>query len=380
MIRISEVRLDEKAEELVLEVMRSGQLAQGPMVAAFEQEFAGIANTAHAVATSSGTTALVAALQALDVRPGDEVIAPAFTFVATLNAILETGATARLVDISPDDFTIDPDLVAEAITTATKAIIPVHLYGYPADMDRLADIAGERDIPIIEDAAQAHGARVGDRPVGSWGMAAFSLYATKNITTGEGGMITTNDDVWADKLRLLRGQGMRTRYQYELPGHNYRMTDLQAAIGLSQLASLHDWNARRQSNARALQSALAGLDGIKCPHPSPARHHVFHQFTIRVTEDAAVERDKLANALKAQDIETGVYYPRAVHDYDCYRHHRCVRATAVPHTERAARQVLSLPVHQWLTPLDIERVGEAMTSILERHPTTGATSARPRGS
>jgi perosamine synthetase len=364
MIRITEVRLNEEAERLVSMVLRSGHLAQGPMVASLEREFAGIAGTTHAVATSSGTSALVACLQALALGPGDEVITTPFTFVATLNAILEAGATVRLVDIDPISFTIDPEQVASTITPATKAIIPVHLYGYPADMDRLERVAHNAGVTLIEDAAQAHGARIDSRSVGSWGMGVFSFYATKSITTGEGGMITTNDDMVADRLRLLRNQGMRARYDYEVVGHNYRMTDVQAAIGLSQLPLLEEWTNRRRSNASILTESLRGTQGIDLPVETGTRRHAFHQFTIRVRDNASLDRNGLAAALRDRGVETGIYYPRAAHDYECFRRHPLVIPSDVPQALRAAREVLSLPVHQWLSTGDLERIAESVKSSL----------------
>jgi dTDP-4-amino-4,6-dideoxygalactose transaminase len=364
MIRLTEVRLDEEAERKVLEVLRSGHLAQGPMVAAFESGFAAVAGTAHAVATTSGTSALVACVQALDLGPGDEIITTPFTFVATINAVLEAGASVRLVDILPGDFTIDPDRVAAALTPRTRAVIPVHLYGYPADMGRLAPLAADAGVAIIEDAAQAHGARVGGRPVGSWGLGVFSFYATKNMTTGEGGMVTTDDDALADRLRLLRNQGMRARYQYEIAGHNYRMTDLQAAIGLAQLAHLEEWTNRRRANAALLTEALRGTDGIDLPGEADDRHHVYHQYTIRVRDDAPLGRDALAARLRELGVETGIYYPHVAHDYDCFRDHPLVHAEPVPHAHEAADRVLSLPVHQWLVPAHVEQVAESVRTAL----------------
>lgn len=364
MIRLTEVRLDGEAERLVLDVLRSGRLAQGPKVAEFEETFARIAGTDHAVAVNSGTTALVAAIQALDLRPGDEVITTPFTFVATLNAIIEAGAVARLVDIDPLDFTIDPDCVAEAIGPATRAIMPVHLYGYPADMDRLAALSERAGVPIIEDAAQAHGAAVAGRPVGSWGMGAFSFYATKNVTTGEGGIITTDDGDAAERLRLLRNQGMRARYEYVIPGHNYRMTELQAAVGLSQLPHLQQWTALRRSHAEVLRDALSGITGLGLPSEAGGRSHVYHQFTVRIGPEAARDRDAVAAALLEAGIETGVYYPKLTNDYDCYRDHPQLSVSSVAHASAAAGEVLSLPVHQWLEPGDVDRVASAVVDVL----------------
>jgi perosamine synthetase len=235
-IPITRVRLGEEEERLVLEVLRSGQLAQGPMVERLEHDFARLCGARHAIAVSSGTTALVAALQALGVGPGDEVVTSPFTFAATLNAILETGATARFADIEPTTFTVDPASVRRRLSPRTRVVMPVHLYGQPADMDRLVAIAADHGSAIVEDAAQAHGATVRGRAVGTFGIGCFSLYATKNVTTGEGGIVTTDDDELAASIRVLRNQGMRTRYSYDVVGHNYRLTDLQAAVGIPQLA------------------------------------------------------------------------------------------------------------------------------------------------
>ena len=364
MIRLTEVRLDDEAERLVLEVVRSGRLAQGPMVARFEEMFATITQTSHAIAVNNGTTALVAAMQGLGIGPGDEVITTPFTFVATLNAILEAGAVARLVDIDPEDFTIDPAAVADAIGPATRAIMPVHLYGCPADMDRLQKVADGADLAIIEDAAQAHGAQIDGRPVGSWGLGCFSFYATKNVTSGEGGMITTDDDDVADRLRLLRNQGMRARYEYVLPGHNYRMTELQAAVGLSQLPHLERWTERRRRNAAVLREALADVEGLTVPAEPSGRRHVNHQFTVRITDQARVDRDAVATLLLEAGIETGVYYPRLTNDYDCYRSHPQVSVGQVTRAGDAAREVLSLPVHQWLEPGEVDRVASTLVDIL----------------
>jgi len=364
-IPLSPVRLGEDEERLALEVIRSGRLTQGPMVERLEEAFREVVGTDYAIAVSSGTTALVASLQAVGVEPGDEIITSPFSFVATLNAILETGARAKFADIL-DDFTLNPEAIEAAITGRTTAIMPVHLYGYPADMTRISAIAETHDLALIEDAAQAHGAQVQGRPVGSFGLGCFSFYATKNVTMGEGGIICANDFEIADRLRLLRNQGMRQRYQYEIPGHNYRLSELQAAVGLPQLARLPDLTKGRQHNASRLNDGLAGLPGIKTPQTPQDRTHVFHQYTIRVTAEAAVDRDALAEGLAALGIETGVYYPRAVYDYDCYRTHPQVESETYPEAEAAAREVLSLPVHPWLSDTQLDEVVEGVRSVV--HP------------
>ena len=365
MIPISAVVLGEDEEQLVIEVLRSGQLAQGPMVERLEREFADYCGTKHAVAVANGTLALVAALRALGVGPGDEVVTSAFTFVATLNAILECGARARFADIDPVTFNMDPGALAETCTEATRVVMPVHLYGQPADMAAVEHVAETRGAAIVEDAAQAHGAAIGDRRVGGFGLATFSFYATKNITTGEGGMVTTDDDALADRLRLLRNHGMRARYQYEFAGTNYRLTDVQAAIALPQLARLDAAVKQRQANAARLTEGLAGIPGVVTPTVTAGNRHVFHQYTIRVTEDAAVDRDELAARLASRGVQSGVYYPRVVFDYDCYRAHPNVVASDVPLAATTARQVLSLPVHPRLSDADLDQIVDAVRAATD---------------
>ncbi|MDT8910285.1 DegT/DnrJ/EryC1/StrS family aminotransferase [Amycolatopsis sp. PS_44_ISF1] len=355
------------AEDLVVEVLRSGAIAQGPMVERFEGAFAPIAGTKHAVAVNNGTTALVASLQALDLEAGDEVITSPFTFVATLNAILEAGATVRFADIRRDDFALDPDAVAAAVTDRTKVLMPVHLYGQTADMGKLAPLAAERGLEIIEDSAQSVGASFEGRAAGSYGIGCFSLYATKNVTTAEGGVITTDDDELADKLRVLRNQGMRARYQYEVAGHNYRMTDLHAAVGIPQLEKLDQLTAARQANAKRLSEGLAGTPGLDIPRVLPGREHVWHQYTVLIGPHAMLSRDELASALTAHGIGNGVYYPKIVFDYECYRGHPLIPDAKVedyPVAGAVAAQALSLPVHPHLTESDVDQIVETVREAL----------------
>jgi perosamine synthetase len=352
------------AEPLVTEVLRSGVIAQGPMVKRFEDGFAQVAGVEHAVAVNSGTTALVASLQVLDLRPGDEVVTSPFTFVATLNAILEAGATARFADIRVDDFCVDPDAVAQAIGARTKVLMPVHLYGQMADMGKLAPLAAEHGLALVEDAAQAVGATLEGRPAGSYGLGCFSLYATKNITTAEGGVITTDDDTLADRLRVLRNQGMRARYQYEVAGHNYRLTDLHAAVGIPQLEKLAEITERRRHNAEALAKGLADVPGLTVPQVLAGRTHVWHQFTVLVGDDAAVGRDELSARLTEKGVGNGIYYPKVVFDYDCYRDHPGVIASEMPVASRVAAQALSLPVHPKLSDADLDTIVGAVREVL----------------
>ncbi|MFE2757141.1 DegT/DnrJ/EryC1/StrS family aminotransferase [Actinosynnema sp. NPDC059335] len=352
------------AEQLVVEVLRSGAIAQGPMVKRFEDAFAGVAGVPHAVAVNNGTTALVASLQVLDLEPGDEVVTSPFTFVATLNAILEAGATARFADIRDDDFCLDPAAVAAAVTPRTKVLMPVHLYGQMADMGALEPIAREHGLAIVEDSAQAVGATFEGRPAGSYGLGCFSLYATKNITTAEGGVITTADDTLADRLRVLRNQGMRQRYQYEVAGHNYRMTDVHAAIGIPQLEQLQSITEARGRNAEALTKGLSDIKGLQVPAVLPGRTHVWHQYTVLVTDDAPISRDEFAAKLTEKGIGNGIYYPKTVFDYDCYRDNPNVIASDVPVAERVARQALSLPVHPKLTEADLDTIVTTVREVL----------------
>ena len=364
MIPISVVRLGPEVEESVLSVIRSGVIAQGPVVAELERGFTELVGVEHAVAVNNGTTALVAALQVLDLQPGDEVVTSPFTFVATLNAILEAGATARFGDITTDDFNLDPASVEEQVTSRTAVLLPVHLYGQTADMGAMTQIAGTHDLHLVEDAAQAHGARYDGRGAGSFGIGCFSLYATKNLTTGEGGMITTDDAGIADRLRVLRNQGMRQRYQYEVAGHNYRLTDLQAAVAVPQLAAYGGQLARRRANAARLIELLADVPGLVLPSQLPGREHVWHQFTVLLPPDRAADRDQAVEKIHAAGVGAGIYYPRPVYDYDCYREHPRVVVPHAPRAEDVARRCLSLPVHAYLSDDDGEQVALAVRGAL----------------
>jgi perosamine synthetase len=352
------------AEPYVLEVLRSGVIAQGPMVKRFEDAFAEVAGVEHAVAVNSGTTALVASIEVLDLQPGDEVITSPFTFVATLNAILEAGASVRFADIRAEDFNIDPDAVAAAVGPRTKVLMPVHLYGQVADMTRLMPLAEQHGLAVVEDAAQAVGATLDGKAAGSFGLGCFSLYATKNITTAEGGVITTNDATLADRLRVLRNQGMRARYQYEMAGHNYRLTDLHAAVGIPQLAKLDRITEARQHNAEVLGKGLTGIAGLELPAVLPGRTHVWHQYTVRVTEEASVSREEFSAKLLEKGVGNGVYYPKVVFDYDCYRDNPKVIASDVPVATRVAQEVLSLPVHPKLTDAELDTIVESIREVL----------------
>lgn len=349
--------IGEEEREAVDRVLRSGMVAQGPEVAAFEQEF-----SAHfvpgrpSVAVNSGTAGLHLGLLAAGVGAGDEVIVPSFTFAATGNSVALTGATPVFVDIEPETFTLDPEAVAAAITPKTKGILPVHLYGHPARMRELEALAAERGVALYEDAAQAHGASLDGRPVGSFGeFAMFSLYPTKNMTSGEGGMVTTATDEIARQVKLLRNQGMERQYENEVIGFNARMTDLHAAIGRVQLTKVDAWTKTRQQNAAFLD---ANLTGVVVPVVADRAVHVYHQYTIRVPED----RDGFVAALKSEhNVGAGVYYPIPNHRLPSLAHF--APGLDLPETERAAREVASLPVHPSLSQDDLERIVAAVNTV-----------------
>lgn len=343
--------------EAVDRVLRSGMVAQGPEVAAFEAEFsAHFVQGRPAVAVNSGTAGLHLGLLAAGVGPGDEVIVPSFTFAATGNSVALTEATPVFVDIEPDTFTLDPDAVAAAVTSKTKGVLPVHLYGHPARMRELEALAAESGIALYEDAAQAHGAALDGRPVGTFGeFAMFSLYPTKNMTSGEGGMVSTATDEIARMVKLLRNQGMERQYENEVIGFNARMTDIHAAIGRVQLTKVGAWTKTRQENAAYLD---ANLQGVVVPPVAEGAVHVYHQYTVRVPED----RDGFVKALKEEHgVGAGVYYPIPNHRLPSLT--RFAPGLELPETERAAREVVSLPVHPSLSQNDLERIVAAVNAV-----------------
>lgn len=365
MIPIAQPLIGTEDIDAVYEVLSSGQLAQGKHVAAFEQCFAGVCQVREAVAVSSGTAALHLALLAHGVGPGDEVITTSFSFAATANVILLVGATPVFVDIEPDTYTIDLAQVKAAITPRTKAIIPVHLYGYPCAMERLQRLAEMHHLALIEDACQAHGASIHGKPVGSFGTGCFSFYATKNITTGEGGMITTNDPEVAERVRLLRSHGQKERYQHVTLGYNLRMTEIQGTLGFMQTRKLAQFTEQRIANAAFLTEHLAGA--VQTPVVHSGYRHVYHQYTIRVPE----QRDAWVERLRAQGIGTAVHYPVPIHQQPFYQQQRDkIRLMSsqqavdegksdqqrLPETELAAQQVLSLPVHPAVSKEDLATI------------------------
>jgi dTDP-4-amino-4,6-dideoxygalactose transaminase len=340
----------------VTKVLKSGLLAQGSEVAKLEAMFADYCGCEYAVAFNSGTAALHAGLQALGIQEGDEVIVPAFTFVATASPVLMLGARVIFADIAEDDFCLDPKAVEKMITSQTKAIIPVDLYGALHKTEDLEKLALRHDLAILEDACQAIGAESRGRKAGSFGKAAtFSLYATKNITCGEGGVLTTNDPIIVEKARMFRHHGQREQYEYLSLGYNYRMTDIQAAIAIEQLKKVNGFNERRIANAERLTAGLRGIPGLVVPTVKIGGRHVFHQYTIRITDDFKSDRLSFAHYLQTKGIATRVFYPLPLHLSKLFSNDGYARGD-FPVSEKMAEQALSLPVHPLLTKSDIERI------------------------
>ena len=355
MIAIARPLIGAEEEAAVRDVLASGQLAQGAQVAAFERRFAELCQVREAVAVSSGTAALHLALLAHGIGPGDEVITTPFSFAATANVIVLVGATPVFVDIEPETYTIDPAQVEAAITPRTRAILPVHLYGSPCDMPRLQRIAAAHNLVIIEDACQAHAATIDGKPVGSFGTGCFSFYSTKNMTTGEGGIVTTNDPEVADRVRLLRSHGQRLRYEHISLGYNLRMTDIQAAIGLVQLEKLEHFTQRRIANAAVLTERLSPW--LTTPIVRPGHRHVYHQYTVRIPH----ERDAWVRALAERGVGTAIHYPYPIHQQPFYVEHG--GTVSLPQAEAAAREVLALPVHPGLSADDVATVAEEVLRL-----------------
>ncbi|MBI3935248.1 MAG: DegT/DnrJ/EryC1/StrS family aminotransferase [Acidobacteria bacterium] len=365
MIPISKPLIADEEKNAVLAVLESGMLAQGRQVEAFEVAFAAYCGTKHAVATSSGTTALHLALLAHGIGPGDEVITTPFTFAATANAILYVGARPVFADIEYDTFNLAPEQVERRITPATRAVVAVHLFGHAADTPRLVEVANRHGLVLIEDACQAHGAELDGRKVGTFCTGCFSFYPTKNMTSGEGGMVVSDNTAIADRVRMLRNHGMRERYYHEIVGYNFRMTDLHAAIGLAQLAKLDRFNEKRMANASFLTSLLSGI--VACPTVRPTARHVFHQYTVRLPHG----RDLVKEMLRVAGVDSGIYYPVPVHRQQPYRD-LGLDGGFFPVAETACREVLSLPVHPQLGEPELERIANALRSSVDR--------IRPQGS
>jgi dTDP-4-amino-4,6-dideoxygalactose transaminase len=342
-IPISKPNLGEREIAAVSEVIRGGMIAQGPKVAEFEARFAEMLGVKHAIATNNGTTALTVALMAHDLGSEDEVIVPSFSFFATASSVLASGAKPVFADIDPHSFNLDPQAAEAVITPKTRAIMPVHLYGQPADMPAFESLCKKHGLILLEDAAQAHSACIGDRQVGSWGTGAFSFYPTKNMTSSEGGMVTTNDDAIAANARMVRNHGMNQQYLHERMGFNYRMTDIMAAIGLVQMDQLAGWTEKRRANAAFYD---ANLKGVITPHVADGYQHVFHQYTVRVPDG---QRDRVMQDIQQKGIGARVYYPMPIHQQPVFAKMGLYDDVHLPQTERAVAEVMSLPIHPLLT-------------------------------
>lgn len=364
-IRMAQVRLCRRELDAVEKVLKSGKLRAGPLVEDFERRFARTVRARFAIATSSGTASLEMAYRAL-LRQGDEVIVPDFTFVATASMVLAAGGRPVLADVSPETFTLDPESVEKQITPFTKALAPVHLFGHPADISRLSDIARGHGLKVIWDAAQAHGSRFEGQDVGSFGdVVCYSFYPSKNMTTGEGGMITTSDPALASDLKLLRSHGEEDRYRHVRLGFNFRMTDLAAAIGREQLAKLPAAVVRRQNNAAFLSRGLAGLPGIAVPRVVSGFSHAFNQYTILIDSSAlGLSRDEFKKELAKHGIETAVHYPWPLHRQPIFRGYGTDEE--LPVSTRLAKTVLSLPVHPGLTREDLRFVVRTIRTLVGR--------------
>ncbi len=363
MIFVSEIKvpiakpiIGDKEIENVVEVLKSGMIAQGPKVEEFEQKFAEWVGAEYGIAVNSGTAALHVALLACGIGEGDEVITTPFTFIASGNSILYTGAKPVFADIDMKTYTLNPDSIEDLITEKTKAIMPVQLYGQSADMDRINEIAEKYGLIVIEDAAQAHGAAYNGQKVGSIGdMSCFSFYPTKNMTTSEGGIITTDDEELAEKARIFRAHGATVRYHHDAIGYNFRMTDISAAIGLAQLENIDEFNEKRIANAAYLNEGLKDVDGVITPYCADGSKHVYHQYTIRVEKG---DRDDWVDIINDCGVGTGIHYPIPLYNQPIYR------ALGIegncPNAELAADNVISLPVHPSLSKEDLDIVIEAV--------------------
>jgi perosamine synthetase len=349
MIPIAKPLIGEEEKTAVMNVLNSGMLASGPRTEEFEKKFAEYVGTKYAIATTSGTTALHLGLLALGVTRGDEVILPAFSFIATANIPLFCDAVPVFCDVDPKTFNIDPEKIEKLITKKTKAIMPVHLYGQAVDVQPIQEIAEKHGVHVVGDACQAHGAVYDGKMVGSFGDAeCFSFYPTKNMTTGEGGMVTTNNDELAELMISLRNHGReKTKWGYEHGrlGYNYRMTDIGAAIGLEQLKKLPKNIEMRQKNAQYLD---VHLNGVEIPYVIPKAKHAYHQYTVK-----SKNRDALTQNLKKNEIGFGIYYPQPLHTYT---HLKKYAHKDLKISEALGNEVVSLPVHPALTSQDLERI------------------------
>lgn len=359
-ITIADPDIGEEEARAVYEVVLSGWINEGKKVNEFEERFAQYVGTKHAVALFNGTAVLHAILLSHDIGPEDEVIVPSLTFVSTATSILHAGAKPVFADIDPQTYNIDPADIEHRINHRTRAIMPVHYAGQVADMGPILEIAARHGLLVFEDAAEAHGAEYRGKKVGGFGNAAmFSFTPTKNITTGEGGMLTTNDDYIAAKVRLLKNHGQERAYHHVAVGYNYRMTEMQAAMGIVQLGKLPLILQRKQANAAFLNEALSHFVGISIPYVAPDRNHAYMMYTIRISAmKTGISRDKLQQVLAERGIQTKVYFP-PVHQQPIFRE-RDKGHYSLPVTDEVSEEILSLPFHSKLVQADLEYIAECV--------------------
>ncbi len=360
-------KIGEEEAQAVEKVLRSGiltsGLGNGPMVTRFEREFADFAGVRHAVAVNTGTAALHSAIIAVGVKQGDEVILPSFTFVATAEAVVLAGAKPVFADIDPETYNLSPSATEMAVTKKTRAIMPVDLYGYSADMKPIREVGAKHDLAIVEDAAQAHGATYKGKPAGALADAAcWSFYASKNMTTGEGGIVTTDNDEIAETLKMIKTHGEKAKYASLMLGNNYRMTEIQAAIGVAQLKKLPTFIAKRRQNAKQLTKILEKINRLVLPKESEDRLHSWYLYTARVKNGDEAKRNKIVEELKAKQIGAEVYYINPVHQMPFYREN--FGSGKLPETEKASKQVFSLPIHPGVTEEQIDYIGKTVVSLL----------------
>jgi len=358
--------IDDKICEDVVSVLKSGIIAQGPKVKKLEEEFSKYCNVKYCAAVNSGTAALHSALYAAGIKSGDEVITTPFTFVASANSIFMVGAKPVFVDIDENTFNIDPGKIEDKISSNTKAILPVHLYGLLADMDKINNIARKNNLKVVEDACQAHGAKIREEKAGSIGdFGTFSFYATKNMMTAEGGCVTSNNEDYIEMIKSFRhhGQSLKDRYNYLDFGYNYRMTDIAASIGLNQLHKIGEFNLKRQNNGELYNTLFESIEGIESPFIPDNYTHVYHQYTIKViSEIFGHTRDELVEELKKNDIFPGIFYPKPLHQFPTFQK-LGYKEGDFPVSEKVSKMVISLPVHPGITEQDVKKVVDVIAGF-----------------
>jgi perosamine synthetase len=367
MIPLNAPQIGEEEIKAVVNVMKSGvlthKLGAGPIVTKFEKAFAKLMEAKHAIAMNTGTAALHSSTVAAELKPGDEVILPSFTFISTAEVVVMTKAKPVFVDINPETYNISPEKIEKAVTKKTKAVFPVDLYGLPADMKRIREIADKHGLVIIEDAAQAHGASYKGKPVGVFAdVACWSFYASKNMTTGEGGMVTTNNDEIAEKLRFMRSHGEKEEYKSVMLGHNYHMSEIQAAIGCVQLGRLLKFVAKRRENARRLTAKLKREPKLELPRQPKGYKHSWYLYTVRLKNAKKKQRDRIVKGLRKKGVGTGVYYANPIHLMPYYSR---FSEGKLPETEKTSQQVFSLPVHPSVTTEQIDFISESVLHLLK---------------